>query len=198
MQKSVAVLWTGKEILTDKKLVRTIGIMFFLTLTTLGAFVYLRLPFTPVPLTLQTFFVLLSGAFLRRREAIFAQASYLGLGLCGLPIFSASGAGLTRLFGPTGGYLVGFIFSAVVVSSIVGFFARKGKTGFIISLLAMFSGIAVIYFFGALWLGLFLKYSFSQSMLLGVLPFIPGDILKIFSAAIIFSKANSRMANLFK
>jgi len=92
-----------RELTGSKTLNIAIGVCFFLPLTALGAFVRVPLPFTPVPITLQTFFVLLSGAFLGRRSGSLTQLLYLVMGVCGAPIFTGAASGWIYLLGPTGG-----------------------------------------------------------------------------------------------
>ena len=84
-----------REVILNKTLCRVMGVLTFVILTSLGAFVRIPLPFTPVPLTLQTFFILLCGAFLGSKLGVTAQLSYMFLGVLGLPIFTGAGSGLT-------------------------------------------------------------------------------------------------------
>ena len=90
-----------KEVILDKTLCRVMGVLTFVILTSLGAFVRIPLPFSPVPITLQTFFVLLSGALLGSNLGTISQLSYLLLGASGLPVFTGAGSGLFYLLGPT-------------------------------------------------------------------------------------------------
>jgi biotin transport system substrate-specific component len=89
-----------KEIILNKTLCRVIGIAVFIILTSLGAFVRIPLPFSPVPLTLQTFFVLLGGALLGSNLGALSQLSYIFLGVLGLPVFSGAGSGLSYFWAP--------------------------------------------------------------------------------------------------
>ncbi|MFH2137033.1 MAG: biotin transporter BioY [Candidatus Omnitrophota bacterium] len=198
MQKTLSWYLTKKEFIINKTQIRAVGIMFFLTLTVLGAFVYFPLPFTPVPFTLQTFFVLLCGAFLSKKDGVATQAVYLGLGVSGIPLFSALQGGFLKLMGPTGGYIIGFVFAAYVVSSVIDYFRRKNRLEFFPVLFAMSCGMLTIYFFGGLWLSFFVNFSLSQVFLLGVMPFIPGCIVKTVIAALIYSKANAQLKGLFR
>jgi len=138
------------------------------------------LPFSPVPITGQTFGVLLAGALLGRIRGAVTILVYLGEGLAGLPVFAGGGAGILHLFGPTGGYLVGFIGAAYTV----GFLTEKGwdrKIG--TTVLAMTFGSLIIFVVGLSWLAI---YSGTNRLLaIGLFPFIPGDIIKIVLAAIL-------------
>ena len=165
-----------KEIIKSVLFIRIIGILTFLFLISLGAFIYFPLPFTPVPITMQTLFVLLCGAFLNKKDGVMAQTIYLGLGAAGVPIFSLAQGGLLKLFGPTGGYLIGFVLATIVIANSMKFFEEKGELSFVHVLFVMSLGILSIYFCGALWLGLFLKFSLKNVFILGILPFIPGAI----------------------
>lgn len=198
MQKQLSWFILEKDILTDSIMRRGVGIFAFLTLTIAGAFVYIPLPITPVPITLQTFFVLLCAAYLNRKDGFVTQVTYIGLGALGLPVLSGATGGLLRLFGPTGGYLAGFAVCIYVVSVLLDNFKNKGQLSFPRILFAFASGIAVIYLCGGLWLAFITKFSFSEVIAYGVMPFIAADVLKVLFAAIIFHKSNNRIKNIFK
>jgi biotin transport system substrate-specific component len=137
------------------------------------------LPFSPVPVTGQTFAVLITGALLGARRGCLSVLLYITQGVLGLPVFSMGRAGFVTLLGPTGGYLVGFIAAAYIV----GLLAEKGWDRKVVTtVLAMVIGSIVIYAFGVLWL-----YGFAGSvkvaLALGLYPFILGDIFKIVLAA---------------
>lgn len=140
----------------------------------LSAQVAIPLPFTPVPLTLQTLFVLLSGALLGSKRGPASVMVYIGFGIAGIPVFASGGAGLARLLGPTGGYLVGF----AAASFVAGFLFENGfgKTLFGRTL-AMLAASVLIYAFGLARLASFTGWDSVLS--LGLYPFIAGDMLKI-------------------
>jgi biotin transport system substrate-specific component len=139
-----------------------------------AAQVKLVLPFTPVPVTGQTFAVLLIGALLGARRGAAAAMTYLALGIMGLPVFSAAPPGPAALFSPTAGYLAGFVGAAWVTGSLSerGWDRRPWTAA-----LAMFIGSVVIFACGLLWLGRFTGW--SSVLQTGLFPFIPGDLLKI-------------------
>lgn len=148
-------------------------------LTALAAQVSIPLPFTPVPITGQTFAVLLVGAVLGSRRGAASMALYVAEGLAGLPVFAGGKAGLAVLLGPTGGYLLGFIVAAFVT----GWLAERGwDRRPLTTALAMVLGNVVIYLFGVSWLAAFV--GIERAPLLGMVPFIPGDILKIVLATV--------------
>jgi len=182
-----------KEIILNKAACRIIGIGIFVVLTSLGAFVRIPLPFTPVPLTLQTLFVMLAGAFLGAGLGATSQLGYILLGLSGLPVFTGAGSGFLYILGPTGGYLLGFVFASLFIGRFIKFFATSPKRIFAIFCLSELILLAS----GALWLKLILGLSFTKAMLLGIVPFIAGDMFKAAAAAFIYWKLRSRISEIF-
>ncbi|HEU5394900.1 MAG TPA: biotin transporter BioY, partial [Candidatus Methylomirabilis sp.] len=137
------------------------------------------IPLIPVPITGQTFAVLLIGAALGARRGAAAIGLYVVEGLVGLPVFAGGGAGLARLQGPTGGYLLGFIAAAYLTGTL----AERGWDRSVrFAAAAMAAGNVVIYLFGVPWLALFLGW--PKAVTAGLLPFIPGDLLKLAAAAL--------------
>ncbi|HLC01458.1 MAG TPA: biotin transporter BioY [Anaerolineales bacterium] len=137
------------------------------------------IPVQPVPITGQTFAVLLVGALLGSRRGVASMLTYVAMGAVGLPVFAEGAAGLSRLAGPTGGYLAGF----VVAAAVVGFLSRRGwdrRVG--TTALAMALGTLVIYIFGIAWLSRFVGW--GQVLVTGVIPFLVGDALKLALAAL--------------
>ncbi|MDW8060714.1 MAG: biotin transporter BioY [Thermomicrobium sp.] len=148
-------------------------------LTALAARIAIPLPFSPVPITGQTFAVLLVGAALGSRRGAASMALYVAEGLAGLPVFAGGAAGPGVLLGPTGGYLVGFIAAAFVT----GWLAERGLDRRpVTTALAMALGNLVIYLFGVSWLSVFVGV--AKAPLLGMVPFLPGDLLKIVLATL--------------
>lgn len=182
-----------REIIVSKKSCQAIGVAVFVILTALGAFVRIPLPFSPVPVTLQTFFVLLSGAFLGSRLGGITQLSYLFIGFLGLPIFTGAGSGAGYLLGPTGGYLAGFIFAAVFLGHTV-----KKYGGSFLSLFCLFCiADAILLLSGVLWLKTLFGYDMQKLLLIGFLPFVPADLIKAFFAAGAYNKFKSRLKEVF-
>lgn len=146
--------------------------------------VSIPLPFTPVPVTGQTFAVLLVGAALGARRGAASLALYVAQGVLGLPVFAGGASGLARLAGPTGGYLVGFVAAAYVV----GFLAERGLDRRLFTALAAFlAGEIVIYIVGVSWLAYFVGW--GKALLAGLWPFLPGDALKAVLAALALPSA---------
>ncbi len=124
--------------------------------------------FTPIPLATRNTLILLTAALLGSRKGTAATLLFLLQGALGLPVFSNGAAGIASFFGPQGGYLVGY----VAASYLVGSMMEKGKS----PILSFAAGNLVIYLFGASYLATFV--GFSKALLLGVAPFILGDLLK--------------------
>jgi biotin transporter BioY len=143
----------------------------------ISAQVKVYLPISPVPITGQTFAVLMLAALLGSKLGVLAIIAYLAEGVAGLPVF-AGGMGLAVLIGPTGGYLVGFIAVAYVVGRLaeMGWDRRVSTT-----IVAMLAGEIVLYTFGVCWLAI--MTNIRTALVIGLYPFIVGDILKIALAA---------------
>ncbi|MCS7087290.1 MAG: biotin transporter BioY, partial [Thermoflexales bacterium] len=142
------------------------------------------IPLQPVPITGQTFGVLLAGAALGARRGALALLAYLAQGLIGLPFFAGGTSGMARLLGPTGGYLVGFVAAA----ALVGWLSERGwDRRFISTFAAMALGNLVIYALGAPWLAQFVGW--ERALSAGVLPFLPGDAIKALLAALALPSA---------
>lgn len=155
----------------------------FAALTSIGAF--LVLPFYPVPLTFQSLFIYLVAMLLGRKIALLSQIIYISLGFIGLPVFAAGKSGPGVLFGPTGGYLWGFAISAYVIGNIVERNNIKEVKNFVI---AGIMGILIINFFGALQLYLVTRLNVKTILLSSILPFLPGDFIKVLIASFIAHK----------
>jgi biotin transport system substrate-specific component len=159
--------------------VRQVGLVIgFSLLTALSA--QIVIPIGPVPITGQTFAVLLTGALLGSRLGAITMIVYLLEGAIGLPFFSGAHGGILHLLGPTGGYLVAFPAGAFIT----GAFAEHGwDRKFLTAAAAMTIGSIVIMLSGWLWFSLVMKTSPAITLFATVLKFIPGDIIKISLAA---------------
>ena len=154
----------------------TVGSLFVAVL----AQVVIPLPFTPVPITGQTFGVLLVGAALGSNRGAISLALYLAMGAFGLPFFAGGAHGPDIIIGATGGYLIGFVIAAYVI----GLLAERGlersvRTSFIPFLV----GTVIIYACGVTWLAILLG-SLSKSLAAGLLPFLIGDAIKLIAASV--------------
>jgi biotin transport system substrate-specific component len=146
----------------------------------LAAQVSFKLGFTPVPLTGQTFAVLVVGSALGSVRGALSLLLYLAVGIAGIPVYADHRHGWSVFSGATGGYIVGF----VVAAMLTGWLAeRNWDKRFSSSISAMLTGSVVIYICGVTWLHHFLGVSWSTTLNDGLYPFVPGDMLKVYLAA---------------
>ncbi len=161
----------------------------FAVLTALGAQV--QIPHQPIPFTLQTFFVLLSGAFLGARNGFIAQLLYIAAGVIGLPVFTGATFGLVKIFGLTGGYLISFPIAAALIGYLV-----TVRTGYVWTIISMFLGLVVIFTIGTLYLNFIAFQNIQQALISGFLIFSWWDILKLTAAAAIYNEFSKRYKKL--
>ncbi len=153
-------------------------------LTAVGA--YIIIPVGPVPITLQTFFVLLSGRLLGKKYGVLAQITYLLLGAFGLPIFSGGQGGLGVIAGPTGGFLISFVAAAWIAANCSG---NKKKDFFILT-----AAVLSNYLIGSIYFASITGTGILASLNLTVIPFIPGDLLKIILVLILAPVIEKRLS----
>lgn len=139
---------------------------------------YLAIPIGPVPIVLQNLFVLVAGLLLGSRWGAAAVGVYLLAGACGLPVFAGGGGGLGHLFGPRGGYLFGFLAAAWVVGKISESSGRRPAW----EIVAPVVGSLIVYAIGVPWLKTMLGFGYGKAFMVGMYPFIVGDVLKIVAA----------------
>lgn len=144
----------------------------------------------PVPISLGTFAVSLSVCILGRNLGMLSYLLYLLLGFIGLPVFSNYGAGVEKLLGPTGGYLIGMIFLAFIG----GFAVEKFSKSPIKQYLGLMLGIAFCYLLGTLWLSKVLSMDFGKALSVGVIPFILPDAIKVLLALVLGKKIRGRLS----
>lgn len=142
------------------------------------------LPFSPVPISLTNFAIFLAIFVLGMKNGTISFIIYLLLGAVGVPVFSSFRGGLQVLAGPTGGYLIGFIFLALIMGFALDHFDRK----LVPTIIGMIIGMVVCYTFGTVWLAKLLSLSFKEGLMMGVIPYLPGDAAKIIIAAIVGPK----------
>jgi biotin transport system substrate-specific component len=158
---------------------RILGAVIFTGLIYVGA--NIRIPLQPVPITLQTLFVILAGAVLGRGFGALSTTAYLLLGLVGVEIFAGNPVGWAVLAGPTGGYLVGFIAAPLLIGKLIHRRQSIAWASLVFSL-----GTLLILGLGVLHMTLFFTHDLGLSLKLGLYPFIIGDILKIAAAGSIY------------
>ncbi|MBW4037920.1 MAG: biotin transporter BioY [Acidobacteria bacterium] len=157
----------------------------------LAAHISIELPFTPVPLTLQPLAVLGVGLLLGPTLGFFSMMGYIAEGLAGLPVFSPSGlGGIAQLLGPTGGFLMAYPFVAGIAGSLTNKTLVQSKSRFLAAFLACSVATAFLFISGAGWLHACTGLSLQQTASEAVLPFLPGELIKILIAAGVYSAVN--------
>jgi biotin transport system substrate-specific component len=170
--------WAAQDAIVDRRARLAVGLIAFALATAFGAQIAVPVPFTPVPITLQTLFVILAGVVLGPRAGAASMALYVGAGALGAPVFSNGGAGLPWLLGPTGGYLLAYPASAFVTGWVAG---RHGSA--LRTLAALSLGVLVQYAGGLAQLAALTGEPLGAVVAMGALPFLFGDAVKIALAA---------------
>lgn len=150
------------------------------------------LPMSPVPITFTNLAIYLAVFVLGMKFGTISYIIYLLLGAAGLPIFSSFSGGLGKLAGPTGGYLIGFIFMALIAGFFIEFFPGK----LLFSIVGMAAGAAVCYLLGTLWLARQMNLTFTAAFSVGVIPYLAGDLIKIIIAALLGPKLRAAVLRL--
>lgn len=145
-------------------------------LTAVGAFI--AIPVGPVPIVLQNFFVFLTGLLLGSRWGLTAMGVYLLAGALGLPVFAGGKGGIGHLLGPTGGYLLGYLPAVYLI----GLISDTGRQRPVFDAFALICGSLTVYLCGIPWLQAVTGMAFQKTLAVGMLPFLPGDGLKIIAA----------------
>ncbi len=138
----------------------------------------LAIPVSPVPISLTNLAIYFTIYVLGMKRGCISYLIYMLIGLVGMPVFSGFSGGPGKLFGPTGGYIIGFIF----MGAICGYFIDKWNGKLLMHFIGMVLGTAVCYLFGTAWLAYQAGMTFSAALGAGVIPFIPGDLVKIIIA----------------
>ncbi|MEN3042497.1 MAG: biotin transporter BioY [Fervidobacterium sp.] len=160
----------------NDRILRVVFIPVFTALTAVGA--QISIPIGNVPITLQMLFVFLAGFMLKPYDALISMLLYLTLGGAGLPVFANFSGGAQHLVGPTAGYLWAFPISAFVI----GFLKKNNQ------FLAGIVGLLIVYLLGWAWLGISIN-NFTKAFIVGVLPFVPIDLIKMFIALYVWKKS---------
>ncbi len=158
---------------------RLVWIALMAALTAVGGIISVPIPFSPVPVTLQTMFVLLAGLILGPRGGMAAVLLYMAAGCLGLPIFAGGKAGLAVFLGPTGGFLLGFLPGA----ALCGLAAASPPRPFALVLAICAASTALTLLLGSMQLSMLMDISFAKALALGALPFLPGGAAKCLAAA---------------
>lgn len=169
--------------MNDNPLRRMVYSAMFGALTAIGAFIVI--PLQPVPITLQTLFTGLAGVLLGGYGGALSQIVYILLGILGLPVFAGGKAGIGTLLGPTGGYLIGFVVGAYVIGKIV---EAKKEAGLFWIVLALVVGDMLIYTLGTFQLAHLTGFSLTKALMIGTVPFLPGDLFKLAATSLLALK----------
>lgn len=150
-------------------------------LISVSGYIIIPLPFSPVPITAQSLAVMVTGSLLSPVHSMAALSLYVLLGLIGLPVFAGGASGVGVLLGPTGGYLVGFVLGAVVISVL------KGRKPFLYryAFANLTGGVVVVYALGVLRLAQVTGMTLGSAFMVGAMPFLVGDVVKVFVASVI-------------
>ena len=146
---------------------------------------------SPVPISLGVLAVYLTAYLLSPLDATISVIIFILLGTFGLPVFSGYSGGLSKLVGPTGGYIIGFLFTVYISSLFIHM-----KKGIIFDVIGMITGLALCYILGTIWFSYQQGKGFIASLLLCVVPFLIGDAIKIIVAVILGTQINKRLAHL--
>jgi biotin transport system substrate-specific component len=181
MEKTTALAFPSSSLRGVREVAIVVGASLFIAAC---AHITLPLPFSPVPLTLQNFAVLLVGLMLGWRRGLAALVLYLAEGAAGMPMFNPTGpGGLAQLFGPTGGFLLAY----PLVAALAGFIFAAGRKTLASALFAGTAAELLLFASGTLWLAL-LSHSFSQAARFALFwGFLPAELIKVMAAAAIAS-----------
>ena len=182
MQTLASVL--TKEIAISKSAERALIVALFSFLTFAGAMIRIPLPFTPVPITLQTLVLFMAVYYLNPKELGLSQVIYIAAGLIGAPVFAAGISGMLALAGPTAGYLAGFIASGMAMAAI----KSRIKPDYFKMAMVFAIGALIYLTLGTAHLWLFYHMPLKQAIFAGFLPFIVGDTIKILIASAFFKR----------
>jgi biotin transport system substrate-specific component len=174
MQTVVPTRVLAGAVLPQRRLVTLVLVGGFALLTALAAQIRIPLPFTPVPITGQTFAVLLAGASLGSGAGAASQALYVALGLV-FPVYAGGTSGWAHASGSTGGFLIGFVAAAWIVGKLA---ENRQDRAVSTAVPAFLTGTIVIYLFGLPWLAHTVGVSWVRAAELGLAPFVLGDLLK--------------------
>ncbi len=176
------VLQQGKQMNQNKMKTKELTLIGLMTAVTciLGP-LSIPLPFSVVPISFTNLVIYFTVFLLGWKKGTISYLIYLLIGLVGLPVFSGFSGGIGKIAGPTGGYLAGFLLLAIIS----GIFIEKFRGKIYMYALGMVLGLAVTYLFGTTWLSYQLGLTFKEGLFMGVIPYIPGDIVKIAAALIL-------------
>lgn len=150
------------------------------------------IPISEVPISLGTFAVYLAACILGRKYGTISVVVYLLVGFTGVPVFTGWTGGVSKLAGPTGGYLVGYL----CITLIAGWFADRFEHNILMNIIGLVIGTMVCYFLGTAWMGYSLGITAKAAVYAGVLPYLPFDIIKIGAAGVLSCSIKTRIAKI--
>lgn len=164
----------------------------FAALISVMGLISIPIPISPVPITGQSLAIMLAGSILTARQAAFSVLTFLLLGAVGVPVFAGMSGGIGILIGPRGGYLIGYLVGVIVIV------LAKGKNNNIwrLALANSVGGIIVVYLLGVLWLSFITGMGLEKAVMVGALPYIPGDLFKVFVATVVGVAINKRLPHI--
>lgn len=181
--------------MSEKRKFFAVGNMVFVAL--FAALICVAAPFSiqvgPIPITLATFAVMLSGALLGGKRGMVAVCVYILIGAVGLPVFSGFKGGLGVLGGPTGGYIIGYIPLALITGIFANMNTKFNRA--VVSVIGMIIGTVALYTFGTVWFMIISKSSLANALALCALPFLPGDAVKIACITAVSVPLKARLNN---
>ncbi len=165
----------------NQNLQSMILVALFAALISVASFIAIPIPFSAVPVTMQTFMIMVIGLLFKPKEAGLSVLLYLIIGALGLPVFAGGTGGFGVLAGPTGGFLISFVFAAIVISVL------KGKEVSIprMAIATAVGGMLVVYAIGTPWLAFVLGLDMQTAMGAAMLPFLVGDVAKVILAVLV-------------
>lgn len=158
-----------------------------IALLCVSSYIIIPLPFTPIMITGQTIAINLASLILGPMHSVICIGVFILLGVSGLPVFAGGNSGLGTLFGPTGGFIAGFLLAAIAISYLKG----KKVNLFRYLLVTIFLGIPLIHLLGAVYMSYILNITYMKALQLGVIPFLAGDLVKAILASIIAVRINN-------
>ena len=176
--------------LSRNKIITLTKVSMCVALLCISAYIIIPIPFTPIMITAQTIIINLIALLLTPKQSLVTVMVYLLVGICGLPVFSGATGGIGRLFGPTGGFLLGFL----IVTPLISLLKGKNINLLRYSLVTILFGMPLLYLCGTVFMCLVHKTALQAALMSAVVPFILGDILKCLFASFLASILNKALS----
>ena len=174
---------------SDRSIRKFIVIAFMSAIISVLSPFVIILPVSPVPISLATFAIYLTVYILGAKYGFVSTLIYILLGMVGVPVFTGFTGGAGKILGPTGGYIIGYLFLAIIAGLII----ERDYNNTFLSFIGMAVGTIVLYIFGSVWLMITAHMTFWQAIVAGVVPFIIGDLIKMFIACIVGKKIRTTL-----